>query len=182
MKSVPKQTILILIVCACFTLWQIYPPFSSDSFILLACGQSQGSGLHLASYGDILLHADNISASGTWIIGVSLGEQILKMTEAKGEKNVAVYLQRLSIMIRGLSLINVIILLYAIGPQGRNTVFSWKGRLGLIFENILHRLSIGISHHCILTPSISLMIHTKLFFNMFTIDHRNFSCRPESDS
>ena len=59
--------------------------------------------LHLASYGDIFPHVDNISASGTWIIGVSLGdERILKMTEVKGEKrefNVAlpsgsVYLQR----------------------------------------------------------------------------------------
>ena len=43
--------------------------------------------LHLASYGDILPHVDNISASGTWIIGVSLGdERILKMAEVKGEK------------------------------------------------------------------------------------------------
>src|ERR1700678_1393827 len=59
--------------------------------------------LHLASYGDILPHVDNISASGTWIIGVSLGdERILKMTEIKGEKREfyvplssgSVYLQR----------------------------------------------------------------------------------------
>jgi len=59
--------------------------------------------LHLASYGDILPHVDNISASGTWIIGVSLGdERILKMTEVEGEKrdlyvalpSGSVYLQR----------------------------------------------------------------------------------------
>ena len=59
--------------------------------------------LHLASYGDIFPHVDNISASGTWIIGVSLGdERILKMTEVKGEKREfrvalpsgSVYLQR----------------------------------------------------------------------------------------
>ena len=59
--------------------------------------------LHLASYGDIFPHVDNISASGTWIIGVSLGdERILKMTEVVGEKREfyvalpsgSVYLQR----------------------------------------------------------------------------------------
>lgn len=59
--------------------------------------------LHLASYGDIFPHVDNISASGTWIIGVSLGdERILKMTEVEGEKREfyvalpsgSVYLQR----------------------------------------------------------------------------------------
>lgn len=59
--------------------------------------------LHLASYGDIFPHVDNISASGTWIIGVSLGdERILKMTEVKDEKREfcvalpsgSVYLQR----------------------------------------------------------------------------------------
>lgn len=46
---------------------------------------------------------DNVSASGAWIIGVSLGdERILKMTEVKGEKKEfsvtlpsgSVYLQR----------------------------------------------------------------------------------------
>ena len=59
--------------------------------------------LHLASYGDILPHVDNISASGTWIIGVSLGdERVLKMTEVVGEEKEfyvalpsgSVYLQR----------------------------------------------------------------------------------------
>ena len=59
--------------------------------------------LHLA-YGDIFPHVDNISVSGTWIIGVSLGdERMLKMTEVKGEKrdfyvslpSGSVYLQRL---------------------------------------------------------------------------------------
>ena len=59
--------------------------------------------LHLASYGDIFPHVDNISASGTWILGVSLGdERILKMTEVNDEKrdfyvalpSGSVYLQR----------------------------------------------------------------------------------------
>jgi len=41
--------------------------------------------LHLASYGDILPHIDNISASGSWILGVSLGdERVLRMKEVKG--------------------------------------------------------------------------------------------------
>lgn len=36
--------------------------------------------LHLASYGEILPHVDNTSASGSWIIGVSLGaERTLRM-------------------------------------------------------------------------------------------------------
>ena len=36
--------------------------------------------LHLASDGEILPHVDNIGASGSWILGVSLGsERILRM-------------------------------------------------------------------------------------------------------
>ncbi|KAF8228922.1 hypothetical protein L208DRAFT_217021 [Tricholoma matsutake] len=36
--------------------------------------------LHLASYGEILPHVDNTSASGSWILGVSLGaERTLRM-------------------------------------------------------------------------------------------------------
>jgi alkylated DNA repair protein alkB homolog 7 len=36
--------------------------------------------LHLASYGEILPHVDNTSASGSWIVGVSLGaERTLRM-------------------------------------------------------------------------------------------------------
>jgi len=36
--------------------------------------------LHLASYGEILPHVDNTSASGSWIVGISLGaERTLRM-------------------------------------------------------------------------------------------------------
>lgn len=36
--------------------------------------------LHLSSRGEILSHVDNIQASGTWILGVSLGAaRILRM-------------------------------------------------------------------------------------------------------
>jgi alkylated DNA repair protein alkB family protein 7 len=36
--------------------------------------------LHLASSGEILPHVDNLSASGSWILGVSLGsERVLRM-------------------------------------------------------------------------------------------------------
>jgi len=36
--------------------------------------------LHLASTGEILPHVDNVSASGTWILGVSLGApRVLQM-------------------------------------------------------------------------------------------------------
>lgn len=31
--------------------------------------------LHLASHGEILPHVDNLSSSGSWILGVSLGDQ-----------------------------------------------------------------------------------------------------------
>ncbi|KAF9532313.1 hypothetical protein CPB83DRAFT_847634 [Crepidotus variabilis] len=61
--------------------------------------------LHLASHGDILPHVDNISASGSWILGVSLGaERRLRMREANSPANYSefsinipsgsVYLQR----------------------------------------------------------------------------------------
>lgn len=36
--------------------------------------------LHLASTGEILPHVDNVSASGTWILGISLGApRVLQM-------------------------------------------------------------------------------------------------------
>lgn len=59
--------------------------------------------LHLASYGEILPHVDNISASGSWIMGVSLGgERILRMQGPAGDHDAfeiplpsgSVYLQR----------------------------------------------------------------------------------------
>lgn len=44
---------------------------------------SQTHLLHLASHGDILPHIDNISASGSWILGVSLGaERRLRLSKA----------------------------------------------------------------------------------------------------
>ncbi|KAF9567587.1 hypothetical protein CPC08DRAFT_703119 [Agrocybe pediades] len=59
--------------------------------------------LHLASYGNILPHVDNVGASGSWILGVSLGgERILRLkrkNEEKEETSIvlpsgSVYLQR----------------------------------------------------------------------------------------
>lgn len=41
---------------------------------------TQSHLLHLASSGEILPHIDNISASGNWILGVSLGAtRVLRM-------------------------------------------------------------------------------------------------------
>lgn len=60
--------------------------------------------LHLASYGEILPHIDNVDASGSWILSVSLGaERILCMQKADHRKESvhrlalpsgSVYLQR----------------------------------------------------------------------------------------
>ncbi|GLB35086.1 putative 2OG-Fe(II) oxygenase superfamily protein [Lyophyllum shimeji] len=59
--------------------------------------------LHLASYGEILPHVDNVSASGSWIMGVSLGgERMLRMEGPNGDNDMfevllpsgSVYLQR----------------------------------------------------------------------------------------
>lgn len=58
--------------------------------------------LHLASYGRILPHIDNIAASGSWILGVSLGgERTLRMEGPTDHGNFdivlpsgSVYLQR----------------------------------------------------------------------------------------
>jgi len=57
--------------------------------------------LHLASYGEILPHVDNTSASGSWIMGVSLGgERVLRMEGPNGDTfdvtlpSGSVYLQR----------------------------------------------------------------------------------------
>jgi len=58
--------------------------------------------LHLASNGEILPHIDNLHASGTWILGVSLGaERIMRMESTGGEHSFdvllpsgSVYLQR----------------------------------------------------------------------------------------
>lgn len=42
--------------------------------------------LHLASYGEIFPHIDNVDASGSWILGVSLGaERILCMRKADNQ-------------------------------------------------------------------------------------------------
>jgi len=60
--------------------------------------------LHLASHGEILPHIDNIDASGSWILGVSLGaDRTLRMQKAGNPKegthtltlhSGSVYLQR----------------------------------------------------------------------------------------
>jgi len=59
--------------------------------------------LHLASHGEILPHIDNVQASGSWILGVSLGAQrIMRMQNLKDERDTidvllssgSVYLQR----------------------------------------------------------------------------------------
>ena len=56
--------------------------------------------LHLASYGDIYPHTDNIDASGSWILGVSLGDERLLKMEKEGDSvsvelpSGSVYLQR----------------------------------------------------------------------------------------
>jgi alkylated DNA repair protein alkB family protein 7 len=43
--------------------------------------------LHLASHGEILPHIDNIEASGSWILGISLGaERILRIQRADKQK------------------------------------------------------------------------------------------------
>ncbi|KDQ60664.1 hypothetical protein JAAARDRAFT_55397 [Jaapia argillacea MUCL 33604] len=44
--------------------------------------------LHLASDGEILPHVDNLSASGSWIMGVSLGaERILRLEQVASDSN-----------------------------------------------------------------------------------------------
>ena len=59
--------------------------------------------LHLASYGEILPHVDNTSASGSWIVGISLGaERTLRMEGLSEDRRTfdvrlpsgSVYLQR----------------------------------------------------------------------------------------
>lgn len=47
---------------------------------LYPSGDTQTHLLHLSSEGEILPHIDNISASGTWILGVSLGaERVMRL-------------------------------------------------------------------------------------------------------
>jgi len=44
--------------------------------------------LHLASHGEILPHVDNVFASGSWILGVSLGAaRILRMEHVEDEND-----------------------------------------------------------------------------------------------
>ncbi|KAG0705345.1 hypothetical protein DFH29DRAFT_293496 [Suillus ampliporus] len=62
--------------------------------------------LHLSSVGEILRHVDNIEASGTWILGVSLGAaRVLRMESTSNPEDFfevlltsgSVYLQRDSV-------------------------------------------------------------------------------------
>lgn len=58
--------------------------------------------LHLASDGYILPHIDDVEASGSWIMGISLGaERIMRLESIEGEESYevllptgSVYLQR----------------------------------------------------------------------------------------
>jgi alkylated DNA repair protein alkB homolog 7 len=51
-------------------------------------GNTQTHLLHLASNGEIRPHVDNIGASGSWILGVSLGsERILRMESVEEDLN-----------------------------------------------------------------------------------------------
>jgi len=62
--------------------------------------ETQTHILHLASNGEILPHIDNPQASGTWILGVSLGaERIMRMEDTHDSFDVllpsgSVYIQR----------------------------------------------------------------------------------------
>jgi len=72
----------------------------SRLFSLCPSRATQTHLLHLASYGDIYPHTDNIDASGSWILGVSLGDERLLKMEKNGESfsvelpSGSVYLQR----------------------------------------------------------------------------------------
>lgn len=50
-------------------------------------GATQMHLLHLASDGEIFPHVDNIGASGSWILGVSLGAQRVLHMEAPGDSS-----------------------------------------------------------------------------------------------
>ncbi|KNZ74786.1 putative alpha-ketoglutarate-dependent dioxygenase ABH7 [Termitomyces sp. J132] len=60
-------------------------PILRDLYNICPTNEVQTHLLHLASYGEILPHVDNTSASGSWIMGVSLGgERILRMEGSNG--------------------------------------------------------------------------------------------------
>ncbi|KAH7929799.1 hypothetical protein BV22DRAFT_1043721 [Leucogyrophana mollusca] len=74
-------------------------------------GDTQTHLLHLASTGEILPHVDNVSASGSWILGASLGaERIMRMESTSVMEDSfevllpsgSVYLQRLLMALIGL--------------------------------------------------------------------------------
>jgi alkylated DNA repair protein alkB homolog 7 len=51
-------------------------------------GSTQTHVLHLASDGEIHPHIDNIDASGSWILGVSLGSgRVLRMESVKADSD-----------------------------------------------------------------------------------------------
>ncbi|KZT11293.1 uncharacterized protein LAESUDRAFT_720508 [Laetiporus sulphureus 93-53] len=72
---------------------------------LLPSGNTQTHFLHLASDGEILPHIDNVGASGSWILGISLGATRLLRLESTEDKTEfmiplpsgSVYLQKDSI-------------------------------------------------------------------------------------
>ncbi|KAI9446426.1 hypothetical protein H4582DRAFT_560246 [Lactarius indigo] len=75
-------------------------------------GSTQTHLLHLASDGEILPHVDNVDASGSWILGVSLGsDRVLRMESVEADSDCSprhtfditlpsgsVYIQRHSIL------------------------------------------------------------------------------------
>lgn len=79
------------------------PPILDRLRSLCPTANTQTHLLHLASDGEILPHVDNTQASGTWILGVSLGaERILQMESTTDKEDYfdvllpsgSVYLQR----------------------------------------------------------------------------------------
>lgn len=79
-------------------------PILRNLYSLCPTNKVQTHLLHLASRGEILPHVDNTSASGAWIMAVSLGgERTLRMEGPNGNDNFdvllpsgSVYLQRCS--------------------------------------------------------------------------------------
>jgi alkylated DNA repair protein alkB family protein 7 len=78
-------------------------PILERLYTLCPTPDTQTHLLHLASHGEILPHIDNIDASGSWILGVSLGaERTMRMQKADNPKvthclslhSGSVYLQR----------------------------------------------------------------------------------------
>jgi len=73
--------------------------------------------LHLASHGEILPHVDNVEASGSWILGVSLGaKRIMRMQNLDNKHDYfdvllpsgSVYLQKSALIAISASLVHIL--------------------------------------------------------------------------